>query len=142
MVSRREEIAYKYPRTTSGEKRHHSFHKRENNQCNSNPNRQHNCPVVPSENLRYDRQDTCRFKQGHLEISDIEVNHNYCRISPRYSEHKSRLAVSSQQGLFEMEVISNNIPTYLPENADASDRSVCSQICLQNILLGNRTHTV
>ena len=41
------------------------------------------------------RQDSCRFKQGHLEISDIEADYNYYRISPRYSEHKSRLAVSS-----------------------------------------------
>ena len=91
---------------------------------NSYPDRQYNFPLVPSENGKYDRQGTCRFKQGHLEISDIEADHNYCRISPRYSEHKSRLAVSSQQGLLGMEVISNSIPTYLPENGDASDRSV------------------
>ena len=76
--------------------------------------------------------DTCRFKQGHLEISDIEADHNYCRISPRYSEHKSRLAVPSQQGLLGMEVISNSIPTYLLENGDASDRSVCFQIIQPN----------
>ena len=31
MVSRREEIAYKYPRTSSGEECHLSFYKRENN---------------------------------------------------------------------------------------------------------------
>ena len=42
-----------------------------------------------------DRQNTCRYKQGHLEISDIEADHNYCRISPRFSEHKSRLVFSS-----------------------------------------------
>ena len=132
MVSRREEIASKYPRTPSGEECHLSFYKRENNQCNSYPDRQHNCPLVPSENGRYDRQDTCRFKQGHLEISDIEADHDYCRISPRYSEHKSILAVSSRQGLRGMEVISKSIPTYLPENGDASDRSVCFQIIQPN----------
>ena len=136
MVSRREEIAYKYPYkyiiTPSGEECHLSFYKRENNQCNSYPDRQHNCPLVPSKNGRYDRQDTCRFKQGHLEISDIEADHNYCRIPPRYSEHKSRLVVLSQKGLLVMEVISNSIPTYLPKNGDVSDRSVCFQIIQSN----------
>ena len=61
MVSRREEIAYEYPRTPSDKKCHLSFYKRENNQCNSYPARQQNCPLVPSENERYDRQDTFRF---------------------------------------------------------------------------------
>ena len=93
-VSRREEIAYKYPRIPSGEECHLSFHKRENNQCNSYPDRQHNCPLVPSKNGRYDRQDTCRFKQRHLEICDIEADHNCCIISPRYSEHKSSFCAS------------------------------------------------
>ena len=59
------------------------------------------------------------LKQGHLEIFDIEADHNYCRISPRYSEHKRLLG---------MEAIPNSIPTYLPENGDASDRFVCFQI--------------
>ena len=90
------------------------------------------CPLIPSENGRYGRQDTCRYKQGHLEVSDIEADHNYCRKSPRYSEHKSRLAVSSQQGLLGIEVISNSIPTYFPENGDASDSSVCFQIIQSN----------
>ena len=31
-----------------------------------------------------------------------------------------------------MKVISNSIPTYLPENGDASDRSVCFQILQPN----------
>ena len=90
------------------------------------------CPLIPSENGRYGRQDTCRYKQGHLEVPDIEADHNYCRKSPRYSEHKSRLAVSSQQGLLGIEVISNSIPTYFPENGDASDSSVCFQIIQLN----------
>ena len=47
------------------------------------------------------------LKQGHLEIFDIEADHNYCRISPRYSEYKRLLG---------MEAIPNSIPTYLPEN--------------------------
>ena len=59
------------------------------------------------------------LKQGHLEIFDTEADHNYCRISPRYSEHNRLLG---------MEVIPNSIPTYLPENGDASDRSVSFQI--------------
>ena len=87
------------------------FYKRENNQCISYSDRQYNCPLAPSENGRYDKQKTSRFKQGHLEISDIEADQNYCRISPKYFEHKSRLAVSSQQGLLGMKVIPNNIPT-------------------------------
>ena len=62
----------------------------------------------------------------------IEADHNYCRISSRCSEHKSRLAVSSQQGLLGMEIISNSIPTYLPENGDASDRSVYFHIIQSN----------
>ena len=132
MVSRREENAYKCSGTPSSEECHLNFYKRENNQCNSYPDRQHNLPLIPSENGGYDRQDTSRFKQGHLETSDTEADHNYCRISPRYSEHKSRLAVSSQQALLVMEVVSNNIPTYLPENGDASDRSVCFQIIQSN----------
>ena len=95
MDSRRKKIAYKYPRTPSGEKCHASFYKRENNQCNSYSYRQHNCPLVPSENVRYDRQDTSKFKQRHLEMSGVEADHSSCRIPPRYSEHKSRLVVSS-----------------------------------------------
>ena len=95
MVSRREEIACKYPGTASVEECHLSFYKREDNQCNSYPEQQHNCPIVPSENGRYDRQDTCRLKLGRMEISDIKADPNSCRISPTYSEHKSRLAVSS-----------------------------------------------
>ena len=59
------------------------------------------------------------LKQGHLEIFDTEADHNYCRISPRYSEHNRLLG---------MEVIPNSIPTYLPENGDASDRSFSFQI--------------
>ena len=59
------------------------------------------------------------LKQGHLEIFDIEADHNYCRISPRYSEYKRLLG---------MEAIPNSIPTYLPENGDDSDRFVCFQI--------------
>ena len=132
MVRRRVEIAYKYPRTHSGEECHLSFYRRENNRCNSYQDRQHNFPLIPSENGRYDRQDACRFKQSHLEISDIEVDHNYWRISTRYSEHKSRWAVSLQQELLRMGVISSSIPTYFPENGDARDRSACFQIIQSN----------
>ena len=102
MVSRRAEITYKYPKNPCGQECHLSFYKRKNNQCNSYPDQQHNYPLVPSENGRYDRHNTCRFQQGHLGISDIEADHDYCRITPRYSEHKSKLAVSSQQGLVGM----------------------------------------
>ena len=63
IVSRRSEIACKYPKTPHGEKCH--------------LNRQHNCPVVPSENGRYGRQHISRFKQEHLEICDIEADYNY-----------------------------------------------------------------
>ena len=87
------------------------FYKRENNQCISYSDQQYNCPFAPFENRRYYKQNNSRFKQGHLEICDIEADHNYCRISPRYFERKNRLAVSSQQGLLGMEVIPNNIPT-------------------------------
>ena len=58
MISTRAEIAFKYPRTPSGEECHLNFYKRENNQCNSYPDRQRNCFLVPSENGRYDRQYT------------------------------------------------------------------------------------
>ena len=132
MVRRRVEIAYKYPRTHSGEECHLSFYRRENNRCNSYQDRQHNFPLIPSENGRYDRQDACRFKQSHLEISDIEVDHKYWRISTRYSEHKSRWAVSLQQELLRMGVVSSSIPTYFPENGDARDRSACFQIIQSN----------
>ena len=125
MVSRGGETAYKYPRTPSGKKYHLRFYKRKNNQCNSYLDRQRNCPLVLSENGRYDRQNTSRFKKGkHLEISDIEADHNYCRIPPRYSEHKSRLTVLSQQRFLGIEVIPNSIPTYMLKNGDANDRFV------------------
>ena len=64
------------------------------------------------------------LKQGHLEIFDTEADHNYSRMSPRHSEHNRVLG---------MEVIPNRIPTYLPENGDASDRSVCFQIIQSDI---------
>ena len=45
MVSRREEIPHKYPRTPSGEGCHLSFYKRVNNKCNSYSDLQHNWEV-------------------------------------------------------------------------------------------------
>ena len=62
----------------------------------------------------------------------IKADPNYCRISPGYSEHKNRLPVSSQQRLVAIEVVSNSIPTYFPENGDVSDRSVCFQVIQSN----------
>ena len=91
MVSRREEIAYKYPRTPSREECQLAFTKEKT----INTIHIETALLVSSENGRNDRQDTCRFKERHSEISDIEADHNYCTIFPRYSEHKRKLAASS-----------------------------------------------
>ena len=80
MVSRREEIVCKYPRTPIGEECCLTFSKKENNQCSSYSEQQHTCPFVPSENVIYGRQETNKFKQGHSKISDTEADHNYYGI--------------------------------------------------------------
>ena len=41
-------------------------------------------------------------------------------------------AVRSQQGILVVEIIPNSIATYLPENGDANDRSVCFQTIQSN----------
>ena len=73
-----EKILHKYLRTPNGEDCHLSFHKKENNQCNSYSDQRHNCPLLPSVNGRYNRQETSIFKQGHLEIFATETDHSNC----------------------------------------------------------------
>ena len=128
MVHRREEITYKYPRTHGGKECHLSFHKEKT--INAVNTQTSNTTALSSLLKMGGTTDKTlvRFKQGHLKVSDIEADHNYYKISPRYSEHKSRLAVLSQQEPLGMKVISNSIPRYLPENGDASDRSLCFHI--------------
>ena len=77
-----------------------------------------NTSFVRSENGTYDRQETSRLKQGYLGIFAVEADYNHCRILPTHSEHKIRLTFSSQQGLLGVEIISNSIPKYVPENED------------------------
>ena len=71
------------------------------------------------------------LKQGNLEISAFKANHNYCRISPRYFEHKIKLSCHSKDVL-EWKLSQIVFKEYLPENGDANDRSVCFQIIQSN----------
>ena len=112
MVHRREEITYKYPRTLAVKNAILAFTKEKI--INAVDSQTGNTTTLSSLVKMGGTTDKTliRFKQGHLKVSDIEADYNHCRISPRYSEHKSRLAVSSQQGLLGMKVISNSIPRY------------------------------
>ena len=59
--------------------------------------------------LRPTTQLLFRYKRLADVSAAVKVGHNYCRISPRHSEHISRLVVLSQQTLLRVEIIPNSI---------------------------------
>ena len=60
-----------------------------------------------------------------LGISVFQSDHNYCRIPPRNTEHRSRLGVSEQSGFFRVDVESKDIQTPNLKVREPNNRSVC-----------------
>ena len=117
--------AYKHSGVESGEASFTVISQTNENESDSFSNRQHYGLDVLTENGGYWKQRTFGPVQGDLELSPGKWDHNYSRISAKFSKCRSRLGVEKPQGQFRVETSSPNIPKNLPNQRDPRSGLVC-----------------
>ena len=117
--------AYKHSGVEGGEVSFNVISQTNANESNTFSNRQHYSLDVLSKNGGYWKQRTFGPIQRDMELSPETWDHNYSRISTKFSKCRGRLAVKEPQGQFRVETSSPNIPKNLRDKRDPRSGLVC-----------------
>ena len=119
---------YPYSRITCSQVSLSQFHQEPSKHSHSFSDRQYNCNFLSIENGGNKKSGIIGSFQGNLEISDIQRDHDYSRISPWNPEQISRLGVTEPYKQLRMDSSSINLSTHNKNFGLSTSGSICIQI--------------
>ena len=100
--------------------------------------RQYDSIVISSENGGYPQHDVDPSSQRNMGLLNPTQDHDYCRIHPKQTKYRSRLAIQTCEGLKRVEVI----PKYFQTNNKKMGDSRHGSFCLKDITPSTSLHVL